>query len=347
MLWMNQVFKQVRDRVRPPQWASWQTLLFLSIFSVVVAALTTSPQPQIAQRIISSFGWVFLILSVWWFVYEKPVKEKLTFYEFFIGPWIVGILVCVYLFGTIEGRTVPTQTAFISWPPISAIIWSSPKFVKSDPSTKSPVYTNPSKDRRLDIILVLLANLIISCWFQFYFQTQGWLTQNPELRAEDFSRSSFVWQPQRYDRAEVLSRGADVLNVAAQNVRTELEGKPWGQVERWLTQLDQQVPRLRKQVREELPQSPGSDLWTLNAQVTSSAYDLQLQALWTRRTSRREGYELTRTCRITQVRKPGSSQEFNFRESAPPATAPTGQQIVGTVQCGAIDPARQIESNRS
>lgn len=346
MLWVNQVFKQVRDRVKPPQWASWQTLLFLSIFSVIVAALTTSPPPQIAQRIISSFGWVFLILSVWWFVYEKPVKEKLTFFDLFIGPWIVGALVCVYLFGTIEGN-VPSQTAFISWPPISSLIWASPKFVKSDPSTKSPVYTNPTKPKRQDIILVLLANLVISCWFQFYFQTQDWLAANPGLRAEDFSRSSFVWQPQRYDRATVLSRGADILNLAAQNVRTELEGKPWGQVERWLTQLDQQVPRLRQQVRDELPRSPETDLWELNAQVTSAAYDLQLQALSNRPNSRREGYELTRTCRITQVGKPGSTQEFNFNESAPPATAPARQQFVATVQCGSIDAPRQIEPSRS
>ncbi|MBE9011087.1 DUF5357 family protein [Pseudanabaenaceae cyanobacterium LEGE 13415] len=347
MLWMNQVFKQIRDRVKPPQWASWQTLLFLSIFSVVVAALTTSPQPQIAQRIISSFGWVFLILSVWWFVYEPEVKKKLTVYDLFLGPWIVGALVCVYLFGTIEGRTIPTQTAFISWPPISSLIWASPKFVKSDPSTKSPVYSNPDKGKRQDIILVLLANLVISSWFQFYFQTQDWIAQNPELQAEDFSRSSFVWQPQRYDREEVLSRGADVLNVAAQKVRTELEGKPWGQVERWLTQLDQQVPRLQQQVREELPRSPETERWTLNGQVTSAAYDLQLQALWSRQKARREGYELTRTCRITQAKKPGSTQEFNFRESAPPATAPPRPQIVGTVQCGAIDPPRRIESNQS
>ncbi|MBW4525847.1 MAG: DUF5357 domain-containing protein [Phormidium tanganyikae FI6-MK23] len=347
MAFMNQVFKQVRDRVKPPQWASWQTLLFLSIFSVIVAALTTSPPPQVAQRIISSFGWIFLILSVWWFVYEPPVKKKLTAYGLFLGPWIVGALVCVYLFGTIEGRTVPTQTAFISWPPISALIWASPKFVKSDPNTKSPIYSNPTKPKRQDIILVLLANLVISCWFQFYFQIQDWIAQNPALRAEDFSRSAFVWQPQRFDRAAALSRGADILNLAAQNVRTELEGKPWGQVERWLQQLDQQVPRLRQQVRDQLPRSTEADLWTLNGRVISSAYDLQLQALWNRPNSRRQGYELTRTCRITQTRKPGTPSEFNFNSPAPPATAPARPQIVGTVQCGAIDPPRQIEPTRS
>lgn len=346
MLWVNQVFKQVRDRVKLPQWASWQTLLFLSIFSVIMAALTTPATPQIAQRIISSFGWLFLILSVWWFVYEPPVKKKLTFY-IFLGPWIVGALICVYLFGTIEGRAVPTQTALFSWPPISALIWSSPKFIKSDPNTKSPIYTNPTKAHRQDIILVILANLIISCWFQFSFQIQDWIAKNPSLQAEDFSRSGFVWQPQRFDRDTALSRGADVLNAAAQSVRTELEGKPWGQVERWLTDLDLQVPRLREQVKAQLPRSSQPDLWKLNAEVTSAVYDLKLQALWQRPNARQASYELTRTCRIAPVRRERPAPEFRFNDSNVPAIAQARVQEVGTVQCGAISAPKQIQPTRS
>ncbi|HTL90185.1 MAG TPA: DUF5357 family protein [Leptolyngbya sp.] len=333
---MNEVFKQIRDRVKPPQWASWQTLLALSVFSVIMAALTTSPQPQIAQRIISSFGWLFLILGVWWFVYEPNVKKKLTFFDLFVGPWIVGALVCIYLFGTIEGRTIPTQTAFISWPPISSIIWAAPKFVKSDPKTKDPVYTNPNKKNRQDIILLILANLLLSCWFQFYFLLQTWMGQYPELAADDFSQSAFVWRPARFDRAGAMSRGAEMLNVAAQEVRNDLEGKPWAEVERWLEQLDQQVPKLQQRVREQLPQASGANLWKLNAQVISSAYDLQLQALWKGPTANNSANRLTRTCRITQSRKQTSSQ-FEFNDAAPPAKAPARPVFVGAVQCGMID----------
>ena len=347
MALMTEVFKQIRDRVKPPQWASWQTLLLLSIFSVIVASLTTSPQPQIAQRIISSFGWLFLILSVWWFVYEPNVKKKLTFFDLFTGPWIVGALVCIYVFGTIEGRTVPTQTAFISWPPISSLIWASPKFVESDPKTKSPVYTNPKKPRRQDIILVVLANLVLSCWFQFYFQIQTWMVQYPSLAADDLTRSAFVWRPAKFDRATAFSRGADVLNLAAQNVRSELEGKPWADVERWLEQLDRQVPKLQQQVRDQLPRAAEANLWRLNAQVTSAAYDLQLQAIWDGSSSRSSSYQLTRTCRVTQGRRQGPPSQFNFNSPAPPATAPATPKFVGTVQCGAIDPPKQIQQTKS
>ncbi|MCU0550808.1 MAG: DUF5357 domain-containing protein [Leptolyngbya sp. Prado105] len=347
MALINDAFKEVRKLMQPPQWASWQTLIFLSIFSALVAALTTSPQPQIAQRIISSFGWLFLVLGVWWFIYEPTVKKKLTFFNLFLGPWLVGALVCVWFFGTIEGRTVPTQAAFISWPPISSIIWACPKFVKSDPKTKSPIYTNPKKDHRQDIILVLLSNLVLSCWFQFYFQINTWMAQYPSLRADDLSRSAFVWRPAQFDKAAALSRGADMLNIAAQEVRSQLEGKPWSEVERWLEQLDQNRPALQQQVRSQLPRVAEADLWNLETQVTSAAYDLQLRAIWTGPTSRSGGYELSRTCRISQSRRQGPPTQFNFNNNAPAATAPTTPRLVGTVQCGTITQPQQIKQARS
>lgn len=343
MAFITDIVKEIRKLLQPPQWASWQTLIFLSIFSAVVAALTTSPAPQIAQRIISSFGWLFLVLGVWWFVYEPNVKKKLTFFNLFLGPWIVGALICIWFFGTIEGRTIPTQAAFISWPPISSIVWAAPKFVKSDPKTKSPIYTNPTKGHRQDIILLMLSNLVLSCWFQFYFQINTWMTQYPSLRADNLSRSAFVWRPQEFDKAAALSRGADILNLAAQRVRSDLEGKPWSEVERWLEQLDRQVPELQQQVKSQLPKVAEAELWNLNANVISDAYDLQLRATWTGPTSRRGGYELSRICRIAQARRQGPATQFNFDNASPPATAPTTPKLVGTVQCGAITQPKQIE----
>lgn len=335
--------------MQPPQAASWQTLIFLSIFSALVAALTTSPPPQIAQRIVSSFGWIFLILGVWWFTYEKEVKNKLTVYGLFIGPWIVGALICIYLFGTVEGRPIPTETAFISWPPISSLIWASPKFVESDKRTKSPVYSNPNAAKRQDIILVVLANLIISGWFQFYFQIGSWLSdaQYPNLRAEDFTRSAFVWRPQRYDPSAAISSGNDILDMAADRVKVQLEGKPWSEVERWLLQLDEQVPKLRQEVQDRLPKAAENDLWNLDAQVLSDAYDMQLRAIWRGPTSRPTGYELTRTCRISQGRKMGPPQQFQFNSPAPPATAPARPRFVATVQCGAIERPKPIQTRRT
>ena len=344
---MREVFKQVRDRIKPPQPASWQTLILLSIFSAIVASITSGQSPQIAQRIISSFGWLFLILGVWWFTYEDGVKKKLTFFNFFIGPWIVGALICIYLFGTVEGRPMPTQAAFISWAPISSIIWSSPKFVKSDPKTRSPVYTNPTVSRRQEIILVLLSNLILSCWFQFYFQIGTWLSENPNLRGGDFTRSGFVWRPNPVDRASAISRGVTLLDSAAQILEEQLEGKPWSEVERWLEQRDQQIPNLRRQAQERLPQASENNLWNLEvpapSQVSETVYDLPLQAVWTGVTARSNGFQLSRTCRIAQGRKQGPPAQFQFESPAPPATSPARPRLIGTVNCGVIS---EVEGTR-
>jgi hypothetical protein len=337
---MREVFKQVRSRITPPQWASWQTLIFLSVFSALVASLTSVQSPQIAQRIISSFGWLFLILGVWWFTYEDGVKKKLTFFQFFIGPWIVGALICIYLFGTIEGRIIPTQAAFISWPPISAIIWSTPKFVTSDSKTRNPVYSHPSVERRQQIVLVMLANLIFSCWFQFYFQVGDWLAQNPGLQRNDFSRSAFVWRPQRVDRAAAITRGVEMLEVAAKTLEGQLEGKAWSDIERWLERLDEQVPNFRRQVQDRVEPTFESNLWDLNVppptQVGDGAYDLPIQAVWTGPTSRTNGFRLMRTCRISQGRKMGPAQ-FKFDSPAPPARAKQVRpRFIGIVNCGSI-----------
>lgn len=334
---MIEILIRVRDRMKPPQWGSWQTLILLSAFSVIVAALTTSPPPQIAQRIISSFGWVFLILGVWWFVYEPSVKKKLMFSNFFLGPWIVGALICIYLFGTLDNQPTPTQTAFISWPPISAIIWSMPKFIKSDPATKSPIYSNPTIERRQEIVLVLLANLLISCWIQLYFQVQNWLVYYPNLQNEDFSRSAFLWRPERVNRTAAMSYGTEMIETSTDVVREQLEGKPWSTAERWLEQLDAQLPKMRQTVESRLSEVPESKLWRLDANVASNAvntYDVQLQSVWLGPTSRQQGYQLTRTCRVAQGRKMGPPSQFNFNNSAPPATSPARTQTIATVQCG-------------
>jgi hypothetical protein len=330
--------KQVRDLLKPPQWASWQTLISLAAFSAIVASFTTSDGYQIAQRIISSFGWVFLILGVWWLIYEPEVKKKLTFYTLFLGPWLVGVLICVYLFGTWQGKPIPAPAALVSWPALSTIVWASPKFVKSDPKTKSPVYTNPSKEKRQDIVLVLLVNLLISCWLQFHFTVQNWFELYPSLKAEDFRRSEFVNAFTDPKQRQELSRGVDLLKAAENGVKEQLEGKDWSVVERWLEQLqDVQLSPLRSTVQSRLPDIPESRLWTLNASTLPAnrpdAYDLRLEAAWGGPSSRRTGTKLSKTCAIRQTRKLGPPAQFNFDSPAPPAQSKPRPRIIATVQC--------------
>ncbi|NDJ16688.1 DUF5357 family protein [Myxacorys almedinensis] len=332
---MKAIFDQIRKLMQPAQWASWQTLIFLSIFSALTAALTSPAPPQIAERIISSFGWVFLILGTWWFVYEPEVKKKLKLYELFVGPWIVGALICVYLFGTWEGRAVPTPTAFVSWPPISTIVWSVPKFITTNPKTKSPLYTTPTPANRQNIILVLLANLVISCWFQFYFVVQNWLVEYPSFRAQGFEQSAFVRELQPSGQRVEFSRGVDLLDAAEKSVKQRLEGKPWAQVERWLSELDQEFPAVRNEAFAQLPQIAENQLWNLDGRVVSDAYDLELHGIWQGPSARTDAYFLTKTCRIAQSQKAAPPQQLQFSSPAPPAVSLPQTQAFGTVQCGA------------
>ena len=78
---MITIFDQIRKRLQAPSWASWQTFVSLSVFSVIVAGMTNPP----IQAIIANFGWVFLVIGVWWFTYDETVKKKLTFNGLFTG----------------------------------------------------------------------------------------------------------------------------------------------------------------------------------------------------------------------------------------------------------------------
>ncbi|WP_446869700.1 DUF5357 family protein [Phormidesmis sp. 146-12] len=324
---MREVFKQVRDRMNPPQAACWQTFILLSVFSVVVAGLTSSP----VQNVIASLGWVFLIAGVWWFTYDPAVKKKLTVNTLFLGPWITGALVSIWLFGSLQGR--PTAASYISWPVISSIIWSIRRFIKTDPVTITPTYTAPAPAARQEIVLVLLSNLIISCWFQFYFLMQDWLNNYPSLRADDFSRSAFVFEVQPQNN--MGSRGIEVLDTAEKVLKLRLEGKPWPEVERWLKDLDQEMPAFSADVQQQLPRVTENDLWDIRGRVTSDQYTLELQAVWGGPTARSGGYSVTKSCQITQSRKIGPPAQFDFRSPAPPAVSAPVTRSVGVVNCGA------------
>ena len=246
---MITIFDQIRKRLQAPKWASWQTFISLSVFSVIVAGITNPP----IQVIIANLGWLFLVIGVWWFTYEPPVKKKLTFNELFTGPWIIGAIVCLWLFGSWDGA--PTPASFISWPPVSALIWSIRRFIKSDPDQKTPTYTVPKPVDRQDIVLMLLSNLVISCWFQLHFLLQDWLVAYPTIRSDDFSRSAFVVE--LYPESKSNTGGITLLNAAEQSLRTQLEGKPWADVERWLSpeQLTQEMSRLAADAQKQMPQS--------------------------------------------------------------------------------------------
>jgi Family of unknown function (DUF5357) len=315
---MKKFFEEIRTLLFPKDAASWQTLIWLSVLSVVMGGLATAP----VQNIISSCGWVFLILGVWWFTYDEPVKKALTWKRFnklFIGPWIVGALICLALFGGWGWGQTPTAPMLITWPIISAMIAVIPKFVKSDPDRKTPIFVLPKGDPWKDIVLLFLINFLLSCWFQFYFVLQGWLEAYPSLLSDNFSNSAFVTDLR--PRVQRDSKGKLLLNRVEEVLKEQLDGKPWPEVERWLKDLNQQLPDLDTSARGKLPFAE-SAWWTVDGKVLPNAtYNLQLRALWRGPSSQPKGYAVTTNCRITPGYKRETPPELKFTSPAPPAKA--------------------------
>ncbi|PSB17729.1 hypothetical protein C7B65_17625 [Phormidesmis priestleyi ULC007] len=324
---MTKFFENIQKRLKEIGWASWQTFIALSVFSVIVAGMTHSP----VQTIIANFGWLFLLIGVWWFTYDSTVKKRLTFNGLFTGPWIVGAIVCLWLFGSWNGA--PTPASFISWPPVSALIWSVPRFIKTDPDKKTPTYTVPTPAARQDIVLMLLSNLVISCWFQLHFLLQDWLVAYPSIRSDDFGRSAFVVALNPQSQPDI--KGIDLLDAAEQSLKTRLEGKPWGDVERWLSpeQLNQEIPKLAADAHTKMPLLSESNLWDLRGRVLpDTQYTLELQAIWQGPSAKTEGYYITKACQITQGRKAGPPADFEVSSSA---GSTTRSRAIGTVKCEA------------
>jgi len=334
---MKDLFASLRSFLTPKDLASWQTFMLLSIFSVVMGAFMSSA----AQQIVSSFGWFFLIVAVWWFVYGKDVQSALTFNTIFIkvflGPWIIASLIVLAVFGSWAGfanLSGVAPPAFICIAPLAAMIALAPKFIKSN-KDKTPEFTLPAVKDRQGMVLFVLSHLLIACWFQFYFLLQGWLNLYPSLMAEDFSRSSFVVRLQPNIQ---VSRGREVLNAAESDLRDRLNNQNWSAIERWLFESkvsNQWITDLESNVQSRLRNKRGGgemDLWTLSGKVDADTYDsgayynLVLNATWKGPTATQTPYTVSKRCELVPKRT------FNRRDkSAIPET-----KVIGALNCSDV-----------
>lgn len=299
---VSDIYQSLKQILYPPKWDSWQVLIWISVFSWVMSML---PESRFLQSLIASSGWLFLIPGVHWFLHQeklKPatgpdinIKKGLTFNNIFIGPWITGALVCIFLFGSLgEGLTRP---GFVCWPPISAVIAALPKFIQMGPTYKIP---DKPGDRQ-NLVLLMLTNLVLSCWLQLYFSTQNWIAQYPSLLASDLSKSAFVVRLNTTEPA--LPKGALILQQTCDIIQTELQGQSWSRIERWLLELDQQLESIAADVLDsQVPMIEEYALWQLQGKVVpSTEYALKLFALWDGPTVDGNGFHLSETVYFRRV----------------------------------------------
>ncbi|MBD2460023.1 DUF5357 family protein [Oscillatoria sp. FACHB-1407] len=288
---MKEVIDFITKYLKEVKPFSGQTFILLSLFSWLMSLLVDS---EFVRDFLSWFGWLFLTIGIDWVL--AGVKQNILGIDVYPGPWIAGALACSFLF---YGWS-DVSLAAISWPIVSALIATIPKFLKKGLEVVNPTIDGKkfAVDRQ-EIVLLLFFSAILSCWIQFFFLLQNWLQEYPSLMADEFTRSAFVV---KVASSTQNSRGVMFLNLAETALRERLEPAPWGEVERWLFETDIEIPRLEEEVRRRIPRAEEDRLWNLEGEVSAGnpGYALTLRAFWLGPSSRPDGYYAQKVCSITE-----------------------------------------------
>ena len=275
----------------PPRIFSWQTLIYLSIFSWIMASISVG----IISNLIGLCGWIFLILATAWYTTDNPLRV----FGIPLGALITGALVSVFLFGGGRPETGLTVHSFVFWPTVTALITGIPEFIESGKGKL------PSPDVRQRIIILIGVAAVISCWLQFYFVMQNWLQEFPTLQSDTFNRQGLVVRVG--EPTTTPTNGIRILNQLDAAVKEELEDRPWSEVERWLIEGKQRVGSLSQEViQDNLAKYDEKVLWRVQPRVTNlkpvkSGYNLELYAVWNGPSSDPRRYYLSKSCRITPI----------------------------------------------
>ncbi|MEH2408112.1 septal junction protein FraD [Nostoc sp.] len=286
------LYAGIRKVLVPPKAYSWQTFIYLSVFSWVLSYFAIG----YIKDIIAFFGWLFLIAGTSWYTTEDPLRVPGTFMP--VGAVITGFLVSVFAFGNQEDVITPRTIVF--WPTISAIITAIPEFIEgNDTDAKARI---PKPEDRQRIIILVASSMLLSCWIQFYFVMDNWSRQYPSLQADTFKRSTFVVRTE--EPVKIPQNGVIILEKLQPIVVEQIAQRPWSEVEKWLLDAKQRVGTIgREVIKINLGQYEEKELWRVEPRVanTKSGYILDLLSIWIGPSSNPRGYYLKKSCRIEPV----------------------------------------------
>ncbi|MEH1882109.1 septal junction protein FraD [Nostoc sp.] len=286
------LYAGIRKLLVPPKAYSWQTFIYMSVFSWVLSSLATG----YVKDIIAFFGWLFLISGTAWYTTQDPLRVPGTFMP--VGAVITGFLVSVFAFGNQEEVITPRIIVF--WPTISALITAIPEFIEgTDTDAKARI---PKPQDRQRIIILVASSMLLSCWIQFYFVMDHWFQQYPSLQADTFKRSTFVVRTE--ERLKIPQNGVVILERLQPIVEEQIDKTSWSEVEKWLLDAKQRVGTLgRGVIQKNLGKYEEKDLWRVEPRVanTKSGYILDLLSIWSGPSSNPRGYYLRKYCRIEPV----------------------------------------------
>ncbi|BAY79869.1 hypothetical protein NIES25_63570 (plasmid) [Nostoc linckia NIES-25] len=307
------LYAGIRKVLVPPKAYSWQTFIYLSVFSWIISYFAIG----YIKDIIAFFGWLFLISGTAWYTTQDPLRVPGTFMP--VGAVITGFLVSVFAFGS--QKDVVTPTTIVFWPTISALITAIPEFIEgSDTDAKAQI---PKPEDRQRIIILVASSMLLSCWLQFSFVVDNWLEEYPSLQADTFKKSTFVVRNEQ--AAKAPPNGILILDKLQPIVEEQIAQTPWSEVEKWLLDAKVRVGNLgRGVIQKNLGKYEEKELWRVEPRVsnTKSGYILDLLSIWIGPSSNPRGYYLKKSCRIEPVA----------------ATIKSGDKItVGEIECDRLN----------
>ena len=288
------LYAGIRKILVPPKAYSWQTFIYLSVFSWIVSYFAIG----YIKDIIAFFGWLFLIAGTAWYTTEDPLRVPGTFMP--VGAVITGFLVSVFAFG--DQQDVITSRTIVFWPTISALITAIPEFIEgNDTDAKARI---PQPQDRQRIIILVASSMLLSCWIQFHFVMNNWFQEYPSLQADTFKSSTVLVSTEK--RLKIPRNGAIILEKIQPIVVEEIAKRPWSEVEKWLLPkyVNSRVGTLgREVIQKNLSEYEEKELWHVEPRVTGtkSGYILDLLNIWMGPSSNPRGYYLKKACRIEPV----------------------------------------------
>ncbi len=322
------IYERIKKILIPPRAYSWQTLIYLSLFSAIMSSLASYP----FKDIISFFGWVFLIAGTSWYTTDQPLLIPGT--NMPIGAVITGFLVSYFAFGGRDDANITPRT-LVWWPTISAIITAIPEFFEgSGIDYKRQL---PKAEIRQRIIVLVGCCMILSCWLQLFFTIDKWVKLYPSIQSDDFSRSSFIVRTG--PKIETPPRnGIEILNRVETLVEQQLAARDWSDVERWIQNEannknnNKRIPAFGRQVIDKyLAQYEERQLWTVDSRIDnknnkSNEYKLDLLSIWNGPSLKAKKYYLQKSCQISPIEVTANISTVNIQK-------PGEKVLVAEFQC--------------
>jgi Family of unknown function (DUF5357) len=334
----DDVYKRLKTLLIPERAYSWQTLIYLSLFSWLMSSFAVGG----IKDIIAFFGWIFLIAGTAWYTTDKPILVPGT--PMPIGAVITGGLVSIFALGHREPLSATNNfwevpiipDAVVFWPTISALITAVPEFFEgSGVDVKTQL---PKTEIRQRMIVLLACCMVLSCWLKLYFVTDNWLREYPSLQADDLNRSGFVVRNQEDEKVRSIPVNAKViLDKLSPQVERQITGRRWEDAEKWLINARENVSTLgRDVINRNLSQYEEKELWNVKAIVANpnpknkDSYRLDLLSVWEGPTSANRSYYLQKSCRISPVARAGKN-----------SPRPEDRVVVAEIECDRVSKLRE------